>query len=133
MPSTVAAMVTTACQTQRWPCGPIMHALKSYRAVKVRDAKHSTFYDSNENFHLFSAESKKYTPNTRLNQKIAVFTGDITTLEIDCIVNAANKYLLGGLSSVYLLSAVCATYIVGYTISTLNLIFSNRVRNILFL
>ena len=34
-------------------------------------------------------------PNDNLNSKLGVFIGDITCLEIDCIVNAANKTLLG--------------------------------------
>lgn len=37
-----------------------------------------------------------YVANDVLNSKIGVFTGDITCLEIDSIVNAANKKLLGG-------------------------------------
>ncbi|XP_076877466.1 ADP-ribose glycohydrolase MACROD1 isoform X2 [Brachyhypopomus gauderio] len=37
-----------------------------------------------------------FKPNEELNQKISLFRGDITKLEIDAIANAANKTLLGG-------------------------------------
>ncbi|XP_060904262.1 ADP-ribose glycohydrolase MACROD1 isoform X2 [Labrus mixtus] len=37
-----------------------------------------------------------YERNVMLDQKISLYSGDITMLEIDAIVNAANKTLLGG-------------------------------------
>ena len=43
-----------------------------------------------------ATSNSRYPKEQTLNEKISVFTGDITTLEIDAIVNAANKQLGGG-------------------------------------
>lgn len=38
----------------------------------------------------------KYKPMAEMNDRLSLFNGDITTLEIDAIVNAANQQLAGG-------------------------------------
>lgn len=43
-----------------------------------------------------SSQQSRYPRDEKLDQKISLYSGDITMLEIDAIVNAANKTLLGG-------------------------------------
>lgn len=44
----------------------------------------------------FNTHHVDFVKDDELNKKISVFTGDITCLEIDAIVNAANSSLAGG-------------------------------------
>lgn len=59
-----------------------------------------------------SSDDSSYKADDELNQKISLFRGDITKLEIDAIINAGKEDVTGvphitqGTSAAYLLNAV---------------------------
>lgn len=59
-------------------------------------SSYSSTYEAKKLGACLVAENEDYLKDDDLNKKISVFTGDITCLEIDAIVNAANRSLAGG-------------------------------------
>ena len=70
--------------------------LEEKKATQLKDIptwKHTKPNEDKPN--VDPEQFKLKSPELDLNDKVAVFKGDITNLGIDCIVNAANESLLG--------------------------------------
>ncbi|KAE9398059.1 A1pp-domain-containing protein [Gymnopus androsaceus JB14] len=64
------------------------------RIVKLSDIR--TIRELYKSSVLKSPETLRYKPNSDFLNRVSLFQGDITELQVDSIVNAANKSLLGG-------------------------------------
>ena len=67
---------------QHYKCGPNYVTLEKIPTWPSTSKQSSSEYSSHQ--------------NSAISEKISTFVGDITTLEIDAIVNAANAQLGGG-------------------------------------
>lgn len=93
----VTTMANWQAEKQRFLSMPLNEKRTNYKCGQnfVTLDKVMT-WDNYGGIKRLKSDTPKFAVNADLNKRISIFTGDITCLEIDAIVNAANKQLAGG-------------------------------------